>query len=194
MEIHVVADHVLVEKYMKGDQLAIEQLVDRYKNQVYSFIFHTIKNQSLAEDIFQETFIKVIKSLNRGNYRDNGKFLPWVLRIAHNLTIDHFRREKQMKIVPGLMETPAFANSRNLAEKSSEDIISELNSNVEMRQLLQNLPEDQRQVVIMRFNLGLSFKEIANLTDVSINTALGRMRYAIINIRKQMKEKNIQLV
>lgn len=194
MESHVVSDHVLVEKYISGDQLAIEQLVGRYKNQVYSFIFHTIKNQSLAEDIFQETFIKVIKSLNRGNYRDNGKFLPWVLRIAHNLTIDHFRREKQMKIVPGLMETPAFSNSRNLAEKSSEDIISELNSNVEMRQLLQNLPDDQRQVVIMRFNLGLSFKEIANLTDVSINTALGRMRYAIINIRKQMKEKNIQLV
>ena len=193
METYVMSDQALIERFVNGDQSAIEQLVYRYKNQVYSFVLHTVKNQVLAEDIFQDTFIKVIKSLHEGKYHDNGRFLSWMLRIAHNLVIDHYRKEKQMKVVPGIMNMPAVYNSSHMSEKSTEDTMAEGQNSAEMRALIQKLPEDQRQVVIMRFNLGLSFKEIANLTDVSINTALGRMRYAMINIRRLMKEKNIQL-
>jgi len=147
---------------------------------VYTYILLTIKNQQLAEDLFQETFIKVIQSLRGGKYKDNGKFLSWVIRIAHNLIIDHFRKEKQMNTLSNDDSEVDLFNSKKLSDSNIEELISEL-------------PDDQREVVLLRHYGGLSFKEIANQTDVSINTALGRMRYALINLRKLIQEKNLSL-
>jgi RNA polymerase sigma-70 factor (ECF subfamily) len=152
-----------------------------------------VRKQELAEDIFQETFIKVIKSLKKGKYTDNGKFISWVLRISHNLIIDHFRKEKLKGTVSNdSMETDLF-NSPKFADETVEDqlVYSQILS--EVKDLVKELPEDQQQVIYMRHYLDLSFKEIADLTDVSINTALGRMRYALINLRKLVEKKNLVL-
>jgi RNA polymerase sigma-70 factor (ECF subfamily) len=152
-----------------------------------------VKDQHLAEDIFQDTFIKVIKSLKEGRYRDNGRFLSWVVRIAHNLMIDHFRKEKQLNTISNdNYETDIF-NSRKFADLTIEDELVYDQITQDVRRLVQELPEDQKEVVILRHYCGLSFKEIADQTNVSINTALGRMRYALINLRRLIKEKNLNL-
>lgn len=190
MEKCMMADSELIRAYIDGNQDAFEQLVCRYKNQVYSFIFRTIRNQSLAEDLFQDTFVKVIRSIYAGKYQESGKFLPWVLRIAHNLMIDHFRKVKQMKLLP---DQPNFQINSDMTEKSEEDRILESQNSNDLRELLQLLPVEQKEVVIMRYSIGMSFREIAEATGVSINTALGRMRYATINIRRMMAEKSIQI-
>jgi RNA polymerase sigma factor (sigma-70 family) len=186
-------DQELVQAYIKGDQSAIEILINRHRSKVYTYILLTIKNQPLAEDLFQETFIKVIQSLRGGKYRDNGRFLSWVIRIAHNLIIDHFRKEKQMNSVSNDDSEVDLFNSKKLSDSNIEELIVNSQIRAEIRTLINELPNDQREVVLLRHYGGLSFKEIADQTDVSINTALGRMRYALINLRKLIKEKDLSL-
>lgn len=186
-------DNELVQRFISGDQNSLEILIHRHKSRVFSYILLIVRKQELAEDIFQETFIKVIKSLKKGKYTDNGKFISWVLRISHNLIIDHFRKEKLKGTVSNdSMETDLF-NSPKFADETIEDqlVYSQILS--EVKDLVKELPEDQQQVIYMRHYLDLSFKEIADLTDVSINTALGRMRYALINLRKLVEKKNLVL-
>jgi RNA polymerase sigma factor (sigma-70 family) len=189
----VVNDQDLVQAYIKGDQSAIEILINRHRSKVYTYILLTIKNQPLAEDLFQETFIKVIQSLRGGKYRDNGRFLSWVIRIAHNLIIDHFRKEKQMNSVSNDDTEVDLFNSKKLSDENIEELIVNSQIKAEIRSLINELPDDQREVVLLRHYGNLSFKEIADQTDVSINTALGRMRYALINLRKLIKEKDLSL-
>lgn len=160
---------------------------------MYTYILLTIKNQQLAEDLFQETFIKVIQSLRGGKYKDNGKFLSWVIRIAHNLIIDHFRKEKQMNTLSNDDSEVDLFNSKKLSDSNIEELIIDSQIKSEIRVLINELPQDQREVVLLRHYGGLSFKEIADQTDVSINTALGRMRYALINLRKLIQEKKLSL-
>ena len=186
-------DQDLVQAYIKGDQSAIETLINRHRNKVYTYIVLTIKNQQLAEDLFQETFIKVIQSLRGGKYRDNGRFLSWVIRIAHNLIIDHFRKEKQMNSVSNDDTEVDLFNSKKLSDDNIEEVIVSSQIKAEIRALINELPDDQREVVLLRHYGELSFKEIADQTDVSINTALGRMRYALINLRKLIREKDLSL-
>ena len=183
----------MVQAYIKGDQSAIETLINRHRSKVYTYILLTIKNQPLAEDLFQETFIKVIQSLRAGKYRDNGRFLSWVIRIAHNLIIDHFRKEKQMNSVSNDDSEVDLFNSKKLSDDNIEELIVNNQIKTEIRTLINELPDDQKEVVLLRHYGELSFKEIADQTDVSINTALGRMRYALINLRKLIKEKDLSL-
>ena len=187
------SDQNLVQAYIKGDHSAIEVLINRHRNKVYTYILLTIKNQQLAEDLFQETFIKVIQSLRGGKYKDNGKFLSWVIRIAHNLIIDHFRKEKQMNAISNDDSEVDLFNSKKLSDSNIEELIINNQIKSEIRILINELPDDQREVVLLRHYGGLSFKEIADQTDVSINTALGRMRYALINLRKLIQEKKLSL-
>ena len=186
-------DNDLVQRFINGDHQSIEILIYRHKNRVYSYILLVVKKQDLAEDIFQDTFIKVIHSLKHGKYIENGKFISWVLRISHNLIIDHFRREKLNGTISNdSFETDIF-NSRRFSDDNIEDQLVQNQILSEVKELVKELPEYQQQVIHMRHYLGLSFKEIAEITDVSINTALGRMRYALINLRKMIKEKNLTL-
>lgn len=186
-------DNELVQRFISGDQNSLEILIHRHKSRVFSYILLIVRNQELAEDIFQETFIKVIKSLKKGKYTDNGKFISWVLRISHNLIIDYFRKEKLKGTVSNdSMETDLF-NSPKFADETVEDQLVYAQILSEVKDLVKELPEDQQQVIYMRHYLDLSFKEIADLTDVSINTALGRMRYALINLRKLVEKKNLVL-
>jgi RNA polymerase sigma factor (sigma-70 family) len=190
---NLLNDNELVQQFIDGDQSSLEILINRHKSRIYSYILLIVKNQELAEDIFQETFIKVIKSLKRGKYVENGKFVSWVLRIAHNLIIDHFRKEKlQGTVSNDSMEIDIF-NSRKYSEDTIEDHMVNNQILREVRELIKELPEDQQQVIYMRHYMGLSFKEIADQTGVSINTALGRMRYALINLRKLINKKNLTL-
>ncbi len=193
MDLCKSSDYELVDKFIKGSQASIETLINRHRNRVYTYIYLIVKNQQLAEDIFQDTFIKVVQSLKRGKYTDNGKFLSWVIRIAHNLIIDHYRREKQFNItIREDYETDVF-NSRKLAYGNIEDEMVHNQIINDVRGLIDELPADQREVVMLRHYGGLSFKEIAEQTNVSINTALGRMRYALINLRKLIGEKKLNL-
>jgi RNA polymerase sigma factor (sigma-70 family) len=187
------SDQELVQAYIKGDQSAIEILIHRHRSKVFTYILLTIKNHQLAEDLFQETFIKVIQSLRGGRYKDNGRFLSWVIRIAHNLIIDHFRKEKQMNAVSNDDTEVDLFNSKKLSDDNIEELIVSNQIRAEIRYLINELPEDQREVVLLRHYGGLSFKEIAEQTGVSINTALGRMRYALINLRKLISEKELNL-
>lgn len=186
-------DQELVQAYIKGDPSAIEILITRHRSKVYTYILLTIKNQPLAEDLFQETFIKVIQSLRGGKYKDNGRFLSWVIRIAHNLIIDHFRKEKQMNSISNDDTEVDLFNSKKFSDKNIEEIIVSSQIKSELRTLINELPADQREVVLLRHYGELSFKEIADQTGVSINTALGRMRYALINLRKMITERELSL-
>jgi RNA polymerase sigma-70 factor (ECF subfamily) len=186
-------DQELVQAYIKGDQTAIELLITRHRSKVFTYIVLTIKNQQLAEDLFQETFIKVIQSLRAGKYKDNGRFLSWVIRIAHNLIIDHFRKEKQMNSVSNDDTEVDLFNSKKFSDKNIEEIIVSNQIRSELRTIINELPSDQREVVLLRHYGELSFKEIADQTGVSINTALGRMRYALINLRKMINERELSL-
>jgi len=186
-------DQELVQAYIKGDPSAIETLITRHRSKVYTYILLTIKKQQLAEDLFQETFIKVIQSLRGGKYKDNGRFLSWVIRIAHNLIIDHFRKEKQMNSISNDDTEVDLFNSKKFSDKNIEEIIVSSQIRSELRTLINELPADQREVVLLRHYGELSFKEIADQTGVSINTALGRMRYALINLRKMITERELSL-
>ena len=186
-------DNELVQKFIEGDQKSLETLIHRHKSRIFSYILLIVKNQELAEDVFQETFIKVIRSLKRGKYVENGKFVSWVLRIAHNLIIDHFRKVKLQGTVSNDSTEVDIFNSQKFSEETIEDqmVVDQILNDV--KGLVKELPEDQQQVIYMRHYMGLSFKEIAEQTGVSINTALGRMRYALINMRKLIEKKNLNL-
>ena len=188
-----LSDNTLVKQFVDGDQAAIEILIARHKKRVFTYILLIVKNHHLAEDIFQDTFIKVIRSLKTGKYTENGKFISWVLRIAHNLIIDHFRKEKLLSTTSNDDVSVDLFNSPRYSEENVEDrlVWDQIHSDVHL--LIRELPDDQRQVIMMRHFQGLSFKEIAELTDVSINTALGRMRYALINLRKLIERKNLSM-
>jgi RNA polymerase sigma-70 factor (ECF subfamily) len=189
----MISDYELIERFIKGEQSCFEQLINRHKNKVFAYISLYIRDKALAEDLFQDTFMKVIQSVKAGKYQDNGKFISWVMRIAHNLIIDHFRRIKQMNTISNDDYESDLFNSRKFAESTIEDDIIRRQIQKDVRKMITLLPDDQREVVILRHYAGLSFKEIAEITDVSINTALGRMRYALINMRKLMQEKKISL-
>lgn len=188
-----LTDHELVKQFIDGKQSSFEILVNRHKDKVYTYIFLMVKNDHLANDIFQETFIKVVKSLNVGKYQENGKFISWVVRIAHNLIIDHFRKEKQMRTFSNDEYENDIFNSSRFSDATIEDDIIQDQIKDDVRKLVDYLPEEQREVILLRHFSGLSFKEIAEQTNVSINTALGRMRYALINMRKLIEERNLNL-
>ncbi len=187
-----ISDQDLVQSYLKGNESSFEVLLKRHQDRIYTQIVMMVRDNVVADDIFQETFLKAIRTLKDGKYNEEGKFLPWVLRIAHNLSIDHFRKAKKMPAVRSDEDYDVFAGIA--ADTLNIDQIWE-NENIhkDLRQLLEMLPHEQRQVVVMRHYAGLSFKEISDICDVSINTSLGRMRYALINIRKLMEQKNISL-
>lgn len=189
----MMSDYELIQQFINGNQSCFEEIINRHKNKVFAYISLYIRDQALAEDIFQDTFLKVIQSVKAGKYYDNGKFLSWVMRIAHNLIIDHFRRLKQMNTMSNDDFESDLFNSRKLSDSTIEDTLIRIQIRKDVRRLIDQLPDDQREVVILRHYSGLSFKEIADLTDVSINTALGRMRYALINMRKIMQEKQLSL-
>lgn len=186
-------DNELVQQFINGDKDSLEILICRHKSRVFSYILLIVKNQELAEDVFQETFIKVIRSLKRGKYIENGKFVSWVLRISHNLIIDHFRKEKLKGVISNDNSSVDIFNSQKFAEDTVEDQLVNNQILSEVKELIKELPEDQQQVIYMRHYMELSFKEIAEQTGVSINTALGRMRYALINLRKLIEQKNLTL-
>ncbi len=188
-----MSDQDLIQQFLSGDKEGIEKLINRHKNKVYTYIVLVVKNQQLAEDIFQDTFIKVIRSLIDGKYKDNGRFVSWVIRIAHNLIIDHFRKEKQINTLSNDDYEADIFNSKKLSDQNIEDVMIKEQITNDVRQLIDELPEEQKQVILLRHYGGMSFKEIADQTDVSINTALGRMRYALINLRKLILRKNISL-
>lgn len=189
----LISDYELILRFIKGEQSCFEHIIQRHKNKVFAYISLYIRDQALAEDIFQDTFLKVIQSVKAGKYSDNGKFLSWVMRIAHNLIIDHFRRIKQINTISNDNYESDLFNSRSFAEDSVEDNMIKQQIHKDIRKMISSLPDDQREVVILRHYSGLSFKEIADITGVSINTALGRMRYALINMRKIMEENKISL-
>lgn len=192
--MQLLTDEALIKGFLSGAVGNIDILIDRHKNRVYSYIMLNVKNRDLADDIFQETFVKVIHSLKKGQYTDNGRFSSWLLRISHNLIIDHFRRQKTNQTVSSdEKEYLVAGNSLQHAEKSVEDQLAYDQVLKEVAQLMELLPPLQREVVFMRHYQGLSFKEIADETNVSINTALGRMRYAILNMRRLMEEKRLSL-
>ena len=187
-----LSDQILVKKYINGDNYSFEVLLNRHKSRVFAFIMSKIKNKDLSEDIFQDTYVKVVNSLQKGKYNEEGKFLPWVMRIAHNLVIDHFRRQKKMQMVRSNNDFDIFDvikdNKINVDERLIKDqIFNDLNS------LIDRLPKDQKEVLKMRYFEELSFKKIAEHFDISINTALGRMRYALINIRALSKKHHVDL-
>jgi RNA polymerase sigma-70 factor (ECF subfamily) len=189
----MISDYELIQRFINGEQSCFNQLIHRHKNKVYAYISLYIRDQALAEDLFQDTFLKVIQSVKTGKYQDNGKFISWVMRIAHNLIIDHFRRIKQMNTVSNDDYESDIFNSKKLSDSTIEDNLIRKQIQKDVRKMITYLPEDQREVVILRHYAGLSFKEIAEITDVSINTALGRMRYALINMRKLMEENKLSL-
>ena len=193
MNVRVLSDQQLLNNYLSGDQSAISQLIDRHRRRVSDYIRMMVKDRDLADDIFQETFIKVIRVIDEGRYTDNGKFLSWVLRIAHNQVIDHFRQMKQVGKVTEADAGYDILNTMKFSSRTVEDQIIDAQIESQVRAMVDALPEEQREVVMMRYFSGMSFKEIAEHTDVSINTALGRVRYALINLRKMMKEKQLIL-
>lgn len=187
-----LTDQELVKNYINGDNSSFEVLLNRHKNRVFAFIMSKIKNKDLSEDIFQDTYVKVVNSLQKGKYNEEGKFLPWVMRIAHNLVIDHFRKQKKMQMIRSNNDFDIFDvikdSKINADEKLIKDqIFSDLNS------LIDKLPSDQKEVLKMRYYEELSFKKIAEYFDISINTALGRMRYALINLRALSKKHHVDL-
>lgn len=188
----VLPDAVLLKKYISGDESALASLIERHQSKIYGFIYSKINDRDLSDDIFQDTFIKVIKTLKSQSYNEEGKFLPWVMRIAHNLVIDHFRKAKKM---PFQRETEEYSIFNYMADNSLNVEGQIISQQVEsdLIKLLDELPEDQKEVIMMRIYQDLSFKEIADLTGVSINTALGRMRYALLNLRKIINKNQIIL-
>ena len=193
MNVQVVTDQKLLNCYLSGDRNAISQLIERHSRRVRDYIQMMVKDGDVADDIFQETFIKAVRVIDEGRYTDNGRFLSWILRIAHNQVIDHFRAQKQNRQLNEAEAGYDVLGTLRLAERTVEDEIVCEQIASDVRRMVELLPDEQREVVMMRYYSGLSFKEIAEQTGVSINTALGRMRYALINLRKMIKEKNLIL-
>ncbi|MDB9961254.1 sigma-70 family RNA polymerase sigma factor [Oceanihabitans sp.] len=192
MQKEIITDAALVSNYIQGDESALEILITRHKQRIYSFIYSKVYDRDIAEDVFQDTFIKVIKTLKRGAYNEEGKFLPWVMRIAHNLVIDHFRKNNRMPKFSNSGEFSIFSVLSDTALDAEKTIIKEQVER-DVRRVIEELPDDQKEVLVMRMYNDMSFKEISEKTGVSINTALGRMRYALINMRKIIDKHNIIL-
>ena len=193
MNVQVLSDLVLLNHYLSGDRSAISKLIERHSRRVKDYIHMMVKDRDIAEDIFQETFIKAVRVIDEGRYSDNGKFLSWILRIAHNQVIDYFRAQRQNKSVTEADAGYDMLGTLRFAERTVEDSMVSDQIERDVRALVDLLPAEQREVVMLRYFSGLSFKDIAEQTDVSINTALGRMRYALINLRRMIKEKNLVL-
>lgn len=193
MKKELITDAVLVSNYIKGDESALSVLITRHKQKIYSFIYSKVFDRDVTEDVFQDTFIKVIRTLKLGKYNEEGKFLPWVMRIAHNLIIDHFRRSKRIPTINNSEEFDIFTIIGDDVLNIEKQLIkTQILDNV--KDLIEELPDDQKEVLIMRMYRDMSFKEISENTGVSINTALGRMRYALINLRKLIEKHQIILV
>lgn len=192
-EMTKLTDRELVQAYANNDNNAFDTLLQRHQGKVYAYILRIVKNKDVADDIFQDTFVKAIMTIKQGRYTESGKFSAWLLRIAHNLIIDYFRQEKSEGVTSTDEEGVDLLNRRDLCDGNIEDWLVAEQLDVDIRQLVMALPDPQREVLIMRFYRNMSFKEIAEATGVSINTALGRMRYAIMNIRRIAKEKDIAL-
>jgi RNA polymerase sigma factor (sigma-70 family) len=188
MEKFQVSDSELISLYIHGDEKAFEKLVQRHKSRIYTTIYLIVKDQYVAEDLMQDTFIKAVDTIKSGKYNEEGKFLPWIIRIAHNLAIDYFRRDKRYPNVVFEDGSSVF-NTLDFSEDSVESIQIRQETHEQLREMIQRLPDVQRQVLIMRHYEDMSFQEIADATGVSINTALGRMRYALINLRKQFNQR-----
>ena len=192
MQKQKLDDSVLVSNYIDGSERSLEILVGRHKQRIYSFIYSKVLDRDVSEDIFQDTFIKVINTLKLGNYNEEGKFLPWVMRIAHNLVIDHFRKGNRMPSFKNTEEFDIFSVLSDSSLNAEKQIIKD-QIHFDVRRIVDELPDDQKEVLIMRIYRDMSFKEISESTGVSINTALGRMRYALINLRKVIDKNNIIL-
>lgn len=185
-------DALLVKNYVAGDESALATLITRHESKIYGFIYSKIADRDISDDIFQDTFIKVIKTLKSNSYNEEGKFLPWVMRIAHNLIIDHFRKNKKMPMFRETEEFSIFSIMSDNCQTIENQMISD-QVEMDLKRLIEELPEDQKEVLMMRIYQDLSFKEISELTGVSINTALGRMRYALMNLRKVIEKHQIIL-
>jgi len=192
MQVTPLNDEQLIQLYLTGDERSFEELLNRHQQKIYTSIYLFVKDQNQAEDIFQEVFIKIIDTLRKGKYNHEGKFSQWAMRISYNLCVDYFRRSKRRPQVQPTEEFDIFEVLR-LTDDNAEQRIMRSQTHEKVRKLVDMLPPEQREVVILRHYADMSFKEIAKLTRVSINTALGRMRYALINIRKLMEEKQVQL-
>jgi RNA polymerase sigma factor (sigma-70 family) len=190
MKLQSQSDQDLIHSYIGGNEASLEELIRRHKSKIYTSIYLLVKDQYLAEDIFQDTFIKVINTLKAGKYNEEGKFLPWVMRIAHNLVIDFFRKEKRTPVITNVDGFDIF-DVIKIYDESMEDRIVREQTHKDLKAMIQLLPSEQKEVLIMRHYGELSFKEIADITEVSINTALGRMRYALNNLRKMMQPNEI---
>lgn len=187
-------DQELVALYIRGNEQAFEVLLMRHKNKIYNYVFSKIRDHAVAQDIFQDAFMKIVRTLKKGSYNEEGKFLPWAMRISHNLVIDHFRRTNKVKMVS---ESSSKSEDFNifsilkLEDENIEDVITREELEVQMVELVKHLPQTQKEILEMRIFQGMSFKDIAEQEDISINTALGRMRYALINIRKMIDKYNL---
>lgn len=192
MANEILSDAVLVTQYASGNEWALAQLIERHKSRIYSFIFSKVKDRDLSDDIFQETFIKVINTIRKQNYNEEGKFLPWVMRISHNLVIDHFRKQSKVKFQRDQEEYSVFSKMID-SELNIENSMIAGQIEDDLHTLILKLPQDQQEIIRLRLYDDLTFKEIAELNQISINTALGRMRYAIVNLRKMINKNQIIL-
>lgn len=193
MRTKITSDSLLVKNYILGDEACLEILIKKHQQRLFSFIYSKVKDRDVTDDIFQDTFIKVIKTLKKGNYNEEGKFLPWVMRIAHNLIIDYFRKNNRMPSFKNSDEFDIFSIISDDSLNAEKQIIQEQIFD-DVRELINELPEEQKEVLLMRMYRDMSFKEISDQTGVSINTALGRMRYALINMRKLIEKHKIILI
>ena len=194
MKVQPLSDKELIGKYLQGNHASLEKLISRHQNRIFAYILMIVKNKELADDLFQDTFIKVINTIRAGSYNEEGKFLQWVMRIAHNLIIDHFRKSKRIPVIDNSKnEDFNIFDTLNIMEQSVEDRLITEQIHQDVRNLIELLPDEQKEVLFMRHYAEMSFKDIAEVTGVSINTALGRMRYALINLRKLIEEKNVIL-
>ena len=192
-DMNMLTDEQLVCLYAEGENTAFDVLLQRHQNRIFSYIYNIVKDKDLADDLFQETFVKAIVTINQGRYTENGKFPAWITRIAHNLIIDYYRQEKAQAQLSCDNDDINILNRKELSEGTIEDAIVRRQILSDVKLLVQELPESQKEVLEMRYYMDMSFKEIAEATGVSINTALGRMRYAILNLRKIAEERNIVL-
>ena len=194
MKAQMLSDKELIGRYLQGNHASLEILISRHQNRIYAYILMIVKKKELADDLFQDTFIKVINTIRAGSYNEEGKFLQWVMRIAHNLIIDYFRKSNRLPVIDNSKnEDFNIFDTLNIMDESIEDKMITEQIHKDVRNLIELLPDEQREVLYMRHYAEMSFKDIAEVTNVSINTALGRMRYALINLRKFIAEKNIVL-
>lgn len=183
----------LIHEFLDGNTSGLQALIERHQARIYSYIFVMVKDKQLADDLFQDTFVKVINTLKSGSYNDEGKFIQWVMRIAHNLVIDYFRKQKKLNLAEVVGDQYNLMDTLKVTDPSIEETLVTQQIYADIKKLMEHLPAEQKEVLYMRCYVGMSFKDIAEQTEVSINTALGRMRYALINLRKLIKEKNVIL-